>query len=407
MSGQAPKRGSKKSFATDDSIRRAPSRKRKTPSKRKTSYKKRTNYSAAYNKQEYMTGAGIIKRAPPSLALKVSDCAMRYMATMVNPFNAEPGACVPCDLFPLPSQKIRSFTRGSFQLGTTGFGFISCTPVAANDADCAQFTTSTSVGGSGTAFSSFTLPGTTRMTTLPYNGAQLTGVGTVQARVVSIGIRVRYAGPETSRGGTVACYEDQDHTPTLSTLTYLSMLQAPSCKIYRPSGDGDWDGTVCSSGPVQPQELEFISLAYPNASSTNQNVASSYLHVAISGSPADRYDFEIFQHVEYIGTVVIAKTPSHADTDQYGKIVQSAKEISNVQPLSPKMAPSLWERFQQKVSESLPQIVNLGVGGLRALAGDPSGYAQILGGAASMISNGSNGPSLRRGQTQLMREIEN
>ena len=48
------------------------------------------------------------------------------------------------------------------------------------------------------------------------------------------------------------------------------------------------------------------------------------------------------------------------------KIVQSAKEISAVQPVTPASGPGLFERFSKKVSESLPTLVNIGVGAVGA-----------------------------------------
>jgi len=334
---------------------------------------------------------------------------MRYMATLANPFQAEPGACVPCDLFPLPSQKIRVFSRGTFQLGTTGFGFIVAAPMSIKDGGACTFTTSTSVLASNQAFSAATNTGSAQFLQLPYALADLGGTS-VQARVVALGLRVRYAGAESTRSGTVVCYEDQDHQGIIASgATFLSLQQYPSATVARPSGDGTWDGEVCSSGPCTPPELEFVSLAYPNVpSGVSQTLANSgYLAIGIKGNAADSYDFELFEHIEYIGTSVTAKTPSNADTDQYGKIIQASKEISNVRPLTPELAPSLFERFAAKVSESLPQLIGMGMGAARAVAGDPTGYAQLLGGAAGMIMNTplSSQPRLLRGQTQLMKQL--
>ena len=372
-------------MATEQYVRRraAPRRTTRRAPARKPAKK------APVKKSPYRAAA---PRMPSRVAMKVSDCSMRYMATICDPFEAEPGACVPCDLFPLPSQKIRAFGRGQFSLGTTGFGFIQVNPCSALDATAATFTTPTSVMTSTTQLGSVTNTAASQLQTLPYNQTQVTGTTSVQARMVACGLRVRYSGTEGGRSGTIVCYEEQDHQ-SLTAETYLSSQQAPSSITSRPSGDGTWDGTVCSSGPVSPQELEFTSLVYPNTAPLSQLPTSGYLLIAISGLPGDKYDFELFEHIEYIGSSVVAKTPSHADTDQYGKIVQSAKEISAVQPVTPASGPGLFERFSKKVSESLPTLVNMGVGAVRAFEGDPGGYAQLLGGAASMILGDGPGPS--------------
>jgi len=376
---------------------------------------KRTRKRAAYDSRRTMkanpryTRAGVQKMPAPKIALKVSNCSMRYMAALCNPFQAEPGACVPCDLFPLPSQKIRAFTRGSFACGVGGVGFILAAPCAANDAPAIAYTQAASpMTVNDPVNAGITGGGTQFLAGLPYNIVQVNGA--VQARVVSMGIRIRYAGTEAGRSGTIACYEDQDHigqgTPGGALTNFNSVQLNTSATVSRPSGDGGWDACVCSSGPVTPVELEFVARTYPHSVTQTLN-AAGYLLIMVNGIVGDKYDFECFQHIEYIGTNVAAKTPSHADTDQYGKIIQSAKEIANVRPLTPASGPSLWDRFSAKVSEALPQLVNFGVGALRAYEGDAGGYAQLLGGAASFITEGpKKQPSLRRGQTERMAYIE-
>ena len=55
--------------------------------------------------------------------LKIADCTAHYIKTLMNPFDSPAGACLPADMFPLPSQKIKTFIRGQCILGTTGYGF--------------------------------------------------------------------------------------------------------------------------------------------------------------------------------------------------------------------------------------------------------------------------------------------
>jgi len=387
-------------------------RKPKKKARKQAAYAARKQYKATPR----TTKAGVQKRAPPKLALKVSDCSMRYMATLCNPFQAEPGACVPCDLFPLPSQKIRAFTRGSFQVGTGGVGFIMAAPCSANNSPALAFTQAASVVDSSiNVNSNITGNQTQLLAGLPYTSAQVSG--TVQARVVAMGLRVRYAGTEAGRSGTIIAYEDQDHqglgTPGGTTTNYNSVQLNSSAMASRPSGDGSWDATVCSSGPCTPIELEFSNNgAYPHVPVASQTLnAAAYLLIMVKGIAGDQYDFECYEHIEYIGTNVQAKTPSHADTAQYGSIIQASKEIANIKPLTPSSGPGLFERFSNKVSESLPQLIEFGMGAFRALEGDPGGYAQLLGGAAKMITSSgepvrSSRPPRRAGQTSLMQAIE-
>jgi len=92
-----PVQSSSSVMATEQYVRRKPYAKKP--------YSKKTPKKQRYMKYAVNKNYAPHARAPPKIALKVSDCAMRYMATVCNPFEAEPGACVPCDLFPLPSQK--------------------------------------------------------------------------------------------------------------------------------------------------------------------------------------------------------------------------------------------------------------------------------------------------------------
>lgn len=383
MSGQAPIPPSYARQASQPYVRKTDVKR----DRKQTAYANRRVVKAAPR----YTRAGVAKLPPSKIALKVSACAMRYMAALCNPFQAEPGACLPCDLFPLPSQKLRPFTRGTFQLGTTGFGFIQVAPTTTRDAPACIHSNAATVMSSSTTIAGVVLSGnwgSQTLSSLPYTIAQTAvGTGTLQSRVVSLGVRVRYAGIESTRSGTIACYEEQDHVgQAVDGMAWNGVLVHPSATVSRPSGDGSWDGTVCTSGPVSPLELEFNIGSYPARIPTEQTIAfAGYLAIFVAGSPGDKYDFEIFEHIEYIGTAVPGKTPSFADTDQYGKIAQSAKEIAAIKPLSPASGPTLFERFSKKVSESLPQLVNLGVGALRAFEGDAGGYAQLLGGAASMI----------------------
>jgi len=376
-------------MATETYVRRTRKTTRKRAPARRAPAKKAPARSSAYKAP--------VPRAPSRVAMKVSDCSMRYMAALCDPFRAEPGACVPCDLFPLPSQKIRAFTRGSFACGTTGCGFILAAPTSANNAPCLAFTQAASVFTTGTTVDSGIAGGATQLLAgLPYTVAQVSPSGGVQARVVSFGLRIRYSGAEGTRSGTIVAYEDQDHnglgTPGGLATNYNSIQLNSSAMVSRPSGDGSWDATVCSSGPCTPVELEFTAPgAYPGSVTQTIN-AAGYLLIMVNGGIGDRYDFECFEHIEYIGTNVASKSPSNADTDQYGKIIQSSKEIANVKPLTPESGPGLFDRFSKKVSESLPQIVNIGVGALRAYEGDGGGYAQLLGGAASMIMGDSSSP---------------
>jgi len=106
-----------------------------------------------------------------------------------DPFDTPAGVCIPCDLFPLPSQKVKTTFRGVGNLGTTGYGWVAVNPTLANDVASIQVTSTASVGGSSTVLSAYTNIGTGMFTMLPYAAADFSG-GSVQGRIVAVGIRV-------------------------------------------------------------------------------------------------------------------------------------------------------------------------------------------------------------------------
>jgi hypothetical protein len=296
------------------------------------------------------------KRAPKSivrttdkdeLAYRVPECVDHFMAALVDPFNSEPGACLPAGNFPLPSAKSKVFVRSRMSLGTSGIGWVALTPTSTNDSSFMQSTTGSSVGTSGTVFSAFTNLQNLYCTQNQFTAAELVGGG-VQARIVAAGIRVKYVGPLTSRSGTVTVFEDPDHQES-RTFSYNLLSSHPQSERFRV-GDAVWDGEVVLSGPCTPHELEFRQEQYPIG-----NVAP--ILIAVSGVAGDLYDIEGCVHYEQIGTPIQNKTKSHAEPSFFAKAIEAAKSITNSGVLAPPKSKTLWQRFKDGVSEMLPQII--------------------------------------------------
>lgn len=304
------------------------------------------------------------------LETKISDCGLQYLSALVDPFNTPPGACIPADLFVLPSQKIRVFSRGNFSLGTTGVGFIAFNPTSANDAACIRATSATSVGTTATILGSFTNTVDTMIPTLPYPSVSFGNTEGVQARVVAAGIRIRYSGTEASRQGTLFSMEEQDHQSLiLSTWSNNSSMVNVTCK--RPSGAGDWDSTVCLSGPVVPNDLDFQSVVFPTT--VTQSVVGAYLAIQVQGLAADLYQYECFEHIEYVGRQVPTKTISHSDQQAYAAISATVKTNSAQQSLEPEAGPGILSQVMSYMQGQLPNLVSIGRGVATALGGNPIG----------------------------------
>lgn len=360
-------------MATDPSVNRYGDR----PAYRKKYYKRAPGANRAAQKAVY-------KRAPrvnarQELAIPVPECTLDYLKALSNPFDTPAGVCLPADVFPLPSQKVKVFSRGTFSVGTTGYGFIALGPTSVSNTAGISFSTSTSVMTSSTLLSAVTAVGTATFSKLPYTFADVETNNLAQARIVACGIRIRYNGTENNRNGTTVAFEEQDHTSILG-YSYLTLLQENTAFEMRPQGDGRWDNAVCWSGPCQPRELEFVNDDYPfGPTGANYPI----MGILVAGTAGDTYSFEVVEHLEFIGAKVPGKTKSHADPITYSKAIAAAKDVAAVAPLAPQHEATIWDRFVAGVKENIPQIISGGaqlVGGIVARSPNliASGGGQLL-----------------------------
>lgn len=297
-----------------------------------------TNVTNVINK----TGGGMIYKVP--------HCAEHYFDSLINPFDTEAGVCLPCDLFPLPSQKVKQFLRGTFSLGTTGNGWLVFGCPTASNAALARFTTSTSVGTTDTILNSYTNQQTAVFSSLPYTVDQLNSKK-VQSRVVAYGCRIKYIGTLMNQQGIIFPVEDPDHidlrdfTPaTISGLQYTHPSRVGNTK--------DWDAAVCYSGPAHPVNLEYMD------EQSQIDLDRLFMGFVVAGGAGDKYEFEIVAHIEYIGTGAAGRTPSHADAHAFGKTMEIVKGATASQPLQPSMTRPLWERFKTALVDGLPKLAS-------------------------------------------------
>jgi len=267
--------------------------------------------------------AGIAMRNPALMG-----CTKHYLASLLDPTSdSSRGACVPSG-YPIASQKVRQFMRGSVGAGTTGVGYVQWTPSWANDVQQVFATTNTSVGTLGTVFTAFTNPmlaanGT--MTTLPYNSAQCTS-SFLDSRLVSGCLRVRYTGTEDTRGGIFSLLEEPDHNG-LGPITPSQMLSYENCQRIRPSGDGEW-ATVCWSGPCRQSEVDYSNLAgIPGGK------VIAILIESANGLANASYEWECWINIEYVGSIPTGKTESHVDPSGFSKVTSATKAATANGPL--------------------------------------------------------------------------
>jgi hypothetical protein len=152
--------------------------------------------------------------------------------------------------------------------------------------------------------------------------------------------------------GICVGFEDPDHRDVLANYSYSTLSANPYTTVERVFTGNSWDKAVCYSGPSTISDYEFSNVIQP--------FGTTFMIIAISGVAGDLYEYEIFQHSEFLGQVVVGKSMSHADPTSFGKVLETIKTATIDKPLEPVYAPTLWERFKQKLSDSLPHLISGG-----------------------------------------------
>lgn len=291
------------------------------------------------------------RRPGNKMSMPVHSCSLHYGSAIADPEFTLGGACVPSG-FPIASQKVKTFVRGTFNLGTTGQGFALFQPALANDNNNAVVTTSsTSVGTAATALSSFTNLTSTAFAHLPFTTAQLaSATNTLKGRFVAGMLKVRYAGNESSRNGTVVTLEEPSHSD-LSGTSGSGLSNFISSLAERPPPDGSWH-TVCWSGPKSPTDYNWVTTA--------SQTGTAPLVCFVNGTANDKYEFEAYIHTEYAGSIVMNATASHVDEKGFAGVVEAMANASGAQPLNEKAAPGAFRSFLDTVGANINAIATLG-----------------------------------------------
>lgn len=249
---------------------------------------------------------------------RLGHCAELYAKSLANPFSGPPEACMPVTPC-IMSQKVRCFARGQLSVGTNGYGFFAASHNAANDGAttagnvgtaAAYYSDSTYIGAAATGVPVLN-PATAGViavnTNSPYASANFgQAPGKVQCRLVSSGIRVRYAGTKMNEGGRMLLLEDPDHfgDPNVS-YPVATMLANEKAKEHKVSTE--WT-SLCSTGPVTPDEYDF----FPDHRSPS-GVSYFPLRLIIQSTAGNIFDWEIYENWEFAGSIVRGKTYSEAD----------------------------------------------------------------------------------------------
>lgn len=294
------------------------------------------NKNSSQKKEKRHTRANQMVSTQFSHEYQLGHCAQKYAASLADPFSGPPDACMPVTPACL-SRKVRAFIRTQLVTSSTsGDGFATMQPLAANDGATAPGTTgtaaaytssSTYVGGGGAGIPALNTA-TAGVIANNHNGDYATsafsGVG-VQCRLVSMGMRLRYAGTELNRGGRIVFLEDPEHN-TLTSTNLVNLLAQEKAKEHKIGND--WIA-LCSTGPVIPQEYDYVASAqFPFGSVTALHYLGAYIRSAALNQV---FDVEFFWNWEFTGQNARGKTPSEADDAGVGVVLGAIKSMNDNQ----------------------------------------------------------------------------
>lgn len=287
------------------------------------------------------------QKPPAETMVALTECAAKYAIAIADPWNSRAlGACVPHPPARL-SRKCTSFTRGIITIGSGGYGFIAVAPTIANDTASIYYSGATYAGNIIDA-SNAPFVGVIKATqpNIPYTADQVTtvdtnGVTAVRGRVVSSALSLKYIGTELTRGGRVMCYSSPDHS-NINNFDAADLGARSESDFSTPSYEREKCWTV--SYGILDNEWEYsdanndvsfdeayLERAFPlskgqRLTGLTEDASSGavIMGALITGVPSNTFEFEVVQHLEYVGALAeSAMTESSADPAGLA-LVQSA-----------------------------------------------------------------------------------
>lgn len=315
------------------------------------------------------------------MPLPLSPCAQKYALAISEPFHPNAtGACVPS--FPSRnSQKVTAFIRGTLTTSsTTNVGFIAVVPTLANDGTVAWTTTSafngTTLAGSGAGVVPRTLPN------LPWSTASLLSSSggsvppAISGRIVSIGVRLWYSGTELNRGGVTYALCEPNHGNLLGMdATNLgAYVECVKASVSRDKPAYVFTAGIDAEECQYPEHDSAATAGFPDvrvypfsqgapATATSLVGAAPLAIMIVSGAPSSNFEFEIVEHVEYVGAASSAMaTPSHSDANGFQMVQNAAGRLPSLMAANPTARPSsLMASAIRTISHELSPYARAGV----------------------------------------------
>lgn len=299
------------------------------------------------------------RRTPKGTFPSVSHCALRFATAIANPWSeAAMGACIPVGN--RYSQKVTASLRGVFHTGTSDTGFIRISPCVANDLPFITYTNQTYASTGGLTIANIATNSVNSqiskvfMSDLPYtaedlysSSASLRGNGVdLDARIVAIGLRVKYIGRQDQRGGQYLTYVDPEHHDT-TNLTFNEIGARKTANITAV----DRQTVKMVMFPIEEHELQFFDndeaaqieapsgesmRYYPwNKTPVSSTVTTPYgmnPGVLMVNAPAgSSFSYDVIVHLEYSGKrVQTLSSPTEIDEKGAQIVVAAASKIAHM-----------------------------------------------------------------------------
>lgn len=318
------------------------------------------------------------KPRAPRAGVALSHCATKYARAIAAPFSPDAfGACVP--VFPSPdSQKLHSLRRAfNFSVGSSGVGGIFIAPCASNQQYNVVGTTSTYTGNTlalPAALDATVIAG--QASTLPYGNADF-GAGElgVRARIVSVGIRIKYVGTQLNMGGSIAGFFDPNHT-TIGNNTYdLGDITNLPYASYE-SVDRRMNFAL-QTAAVSAHDVQFQDRGYcysPSASVDYAGFKTAAIGaVIVTGEPGNVFELEMITHVEYIGAPASAAlTKTHTDARGFEMVQQASGQLASETANNRQSTWAVMTRLLGQAARDLaPHVIGAGVRAARSRLAGP------------------------------------
>lgn len=307
----------------------------------------------------------------PRYAPRLSNCATEWARSLGDPFGTPP-VCIPT-LPPIPSHKAKVWAKGTFGIGTAGFGFVLLDPYQMAVRDSGSGTAGYPVWFSSTAFAGTATASSGSATGLlaansnaPYVGTDI-ALAKAQWRLVSAGLRVKFIGTSVADSGEIVGLAHPNNcslTPaTVATLQAFPGVRAFSCLearkwlhvFWRPSTPGDTDYAFTISTNTSYPMMQFVV--------ENATAGQSCAYEAVAN----------FEYVGY-NAYSAGRTPSVSDPVGFAAVTNSAD--------------ATWAGAAASVPGRVTSVLNAATKAL----GDISGVAAAAAGTAKAYRALTHGP---------------